>query len=385
MKDDLLIRFLEKKTTKAESLQVLAWIEAAEENRDYFKNIHTLWTLIQMDIAQEIDEQSVADIMQKIEEQKKKSISWRRRLCYIAATALLLMGLGYHLIDNVTNEPFDYESLLLSAEKNKEITLTINSQNKRENTPHQTITIPDSIARVNYVDKGKVTINDTVRIEKATQTMNTIRIPFGKRSVLILADGTKVYLNSGSTLIYPSAFLSDERRVYLDGEAFFEVKPDIEHKFIVQTIYKTIEVLGTSFNISVDREQDLFEAVLVQGRVGINAQNNEQIELSPNQYYAYTPSTQQEQIKEVDVDNYISWIEGKLRFRKEPMIKAIRKLEKVYNIKIELKNKSYASRLISGELNLRDSAEETMTVLMSIMLPADENTGESLFEISPTN
>lgn len=210
--------------------------------------------------------------------------------------------------------------------------------------------------------------------------LNTIRVPYGKRSTLILADGSKVYLNSGSSLVYPAVFAKDKREVYLDGEAYFEVSKEARRKFVVQTAYKAVEVLGTKFNVSVDKRQSLFEAVLVTGKIGLES-NTGKIELIPNQYYGYDPDSGQDELKTVDTRDYISWIEGRLRFNREPLDKVIHRLEKSYNIKIEILDSKYLKYQISGNLDLKSTPEETMNVLMRILIPGYNSQKQKLYQI----
>lgn len=91
--------------------------------------------------------------------------------------------------------------------------------------------------------------------------------------------------------------------------------------------------------------------------------------MTPNQYYGFSGETQIEELKTVDVQNYVSWIDGKLQFQKEIVTHVIRKLEKLYNIRIELSDKKYETYFVTGNLNLKGTAKETMDILMSIMVP----------------
>jgi ferric-dicitrate binding protein FerR (iron transport regulator) len=211
--------------------------------------------------------------------------------------------------------------------------------------------------------------------------LNTLHIPYGKRSKLILADGTLVFLNAGSTLIYPSEFSGSVREVYLDGEAYFDVRKSKDIKFQVKTAYKTIEVLGTQFNVSVDKESKKFETVLVNGRIALNG-NERQIEIEPNQYYVYSESTRTEQIRKVDVADYISWKDGRLRFKEERMESVLRKLEKIYNINVNLKNPKYLTYQVTGNLNLKNTPEETLDVLMSILVPDNHLNRSNMYQLT---
>ncbi|MDD4516294.1 FecR domain-containing protein [Massilibacteroides sp.] len=382
--DDLIIRFLDKKTTKDEALELLEWIEASEENRRYFSTVHSVWTMIQLETTEYTDPEQIKIILNNSIKAnspfKKNTMRWWKNA--VAAACVILLSLGVWIWLMPEDNSIDYHSIMTNLPQGDDITITINPLEKTKKAENRIITLDDSIARLNHTGIAGVTINDTLNIEEATLALNTVRVPYGKRMILLLEDSTTIYLNSGSTLIYPSVFADNKREVYLDGEAYFEVKRDPERKFIVQTTIKPVEVLGTIFNVSVDEEHDFFETVLVNGSIALNTKE-EKIKLTQNQRYYYIPSTQEESIEEVDVSNYISWIDGKLKFKKEPMFRAIQKLEKVYNVKIELTDPECANRFVSGELNLQDSVEETMTFLLSTLVPEEKQKVRSLFTILP--
>src|SRR5690606_36367432 len=111
---------------------------------------------------------------------------------------------------------------------------------------------------------------------------NTLKIPFGKKFRLQLSDGTMVHINSGSTLKYPIKFIAGEnRQVYLDGEAFFDVAKDKKHPFIVNADNLNVRVLGTHFNVSNYPEDAVTDVVLVEGSVGMY-RSNEEFDASKN-------------------------------------------------------------------------------------------------------
>ena len=299
-----------------------------------------------------------------------------RLLPYAAAVVCAVVAVLLFIISPLNERNLsEYEKVLAGIEDKKEITLTVNNDKEIE--------LSDTSIVVTYDKKGQILINDTVAVPGERENLdhlNTIRVPYGKRSTLILADGSKVYLNSGSSLVYPAVFAKDKREVYLDGEAYFEVSKEARRKFVVQTAYKAVEVLGTKFNVSVDKRQSLFEAVLVTGKIGLES-NTGKIELIPNQYYGYDPDSGQDELKTVDTRDYISWIEGRLRFNREPLDKVIHRLEKSYNIKIEILDSKYLKYQISGNLDLKSTPEETMNVLMRILIPGYNSQKQKLYQI----
>lgn len=372
MDNDLIIRFIERQCTPEEAREVLRWIEASEENKSAFRKMQAVYASVDIDRAdreETADAREVRKIMNKVGEKRRRyrlSVAICAAVC--AAAAVLFVVL-------FPSEPrYDYEKALADAPVRTEVTLTVSSKEE--------IALSDTSV-VTYDRKGQIVINDTVAIRKEKKdknALNTIHVPYGKRSTLVLADGTRVYLNSGSSLVYPVVFSKDKREVYLDGEAYFEVAKEPQRRFVVQTGSKAVEVLGTKFNVSVDGSQHLFEAVLVSGKIALEA-NAGRIELTPNQCYVYRTDSGDEELKTVDVRDYISWTEGRLRFNREPLSRVIRKLEKSYNIEIELLSPKYSEYQISGNLDLRNTAEETMDVLMKILIPNYDPEVQELFVV----
>ncbi len=370
MEDILLVRFIERKCSEGEAKEVLNWIEQSDENKSAFIRLQTIWAAIEIDRTSELDQFCVDRILQKVRKKRMlRNFYWSISAC-AAAILLLIMLLPF------TNKTpiYDYEALLKHIPSSKDITLIQGTNSKIELTSES--------ADVNYYQADSIIINDTLKISRENKPeLNTLHIPYGKRSRLVLADGTLVFLNSGSTLIYPSTFGDGNREVYLDGEAYFDVRKAKGVKFLVKTAYKTIEVLGTQFNVSVDKETKSFEAVLVNGRILLNA-NDKPIELAPNQYYSYSAETSNEQLKRVDVADYISWKDGRLRFKEETMASVLRKLEKIYNIKVTLRESKYLTYTVSGNLNLQNTPEETLDVLMSILVPAYKGKSSKFYQLT---
>lgn len=373
MEDELLIRFIERQCTLEEAHQVLRWIEEDEEHKAYFRQLQSVSASVDIDYSVCYDKAMPEDVKYVMNKVSRKRFRLTASIALaISAAAIILL---FVFSPYGSQKSYDYEKALAGIANESEIVLTVHNDKKIE--------LSDSDVVVSYNKKGEILINDTVTLakEKEKKTdLNTIHVPYGKRTTLILADGTKVYINSGSSLVYPAEFARDKREVYLDGEAYFEVAKEKDRHFVVQTASKAIEVLGTKFNVSIDKESSLFETVLVAGKIALDS-NDGRIELTPSQYYSYDSGRQQEELKVVDVRNYISWIDGKLKFSREPLTNVIRKLEKSYNIKIEILDSKYLDYEISGSLDLKNTPEETMDVLMKILIPNYKSQKQKLYLI----
>ena len=165
---------------------------------------------------------------------------------------------------------------------------------------------------------------------------NTLKVPYGKTFGIVLSDGTKVMLNAGSELRYPVQFIESEnsRSVFLNGEAFFEVARNEQHPFIVETVDMAIQVLGTTFNVTSYTDDFKSFAVLVEGKVAARNKLQDQASemLSPNQKVFFDDD--QLQIKQVDVQKYVAWVQGQLVFVDDSFLVIKNKLERKYNITI---------------------------------------------------
>ena len=167
---------------------------------------------------------------------------------------------------------------------------------------------------------------------------NTIKVPNGKRFDIILSDGTHVYLNAGSSMKYPVEFMKEgERKVFLNGEAYFDVFSDKSHPFIVNVNDTNVQALGTEFNISSYREDSMFNTVLVEGSVkvfkeGIDSQTS--VILEPGYKAEWGKESKIFFVEKVDTKIYTSWLDGKLVFKNTQFKNIIKKLERHYNVTI---------------------------------------------------
>ena len=169
------------------------------------------------------------------------------------------------------------------------------------------------------------------------EAITNIYAPYGSRASFTLPDGTTGILNSGSTLAYRLPF-SHKRNVKLEGEAWFEVKSDEDNPFTINTGNSVVKVLGTSFNISAYPMESYVEIVLAEGEV-------EFLDNISGQREIINPS--ERLIKKggrinkgyVELEKYISWTEGKLTFRSDPMDEVARRIERWYNVKVIIADK----------------------------------------------
>ena len=162
---------------------------------------------------------------------------------------------------------------------------------------------------------------------------------------MTLADGTDVWLMSGSTISYPSSFAGNKtRKVEVKGEAFFNVAKDSKHPFIVNLGEVGLKVIGTSFNVLNYGNEDQIQVVLKSGQVdlfrGEYNPEKQAVHLNPGQLATYTKNESRFSIETTNIDKYTSWTEGTLLFHDDPLDEVLKKLGRWYNVVIEINDSS---------------------------------------------
>lgn len=214
---------------------------------------------------------------------------------------------------------------------------------------------------------GGVFITKGVLKNKINTTFTTIYSPGGQKTKVILPDKSIVWLNAKTTLKYVSIFNENQRSVYIDGEAFFDVAHDKTRPFIVKTSTINIKVYGTTFNVKAYKEDFVTEATLVRGKITIQGMNvlgkdGNEIIIHPNETFRYvkegaaynttklSESTTKNKnvskrvdpivqiVQKVDVVPIVAWKDGKLCFKNESFSTLAYKLEQWYDVKIHFED-----------------------------------------------
>jgi len=173
---------------------------------------------------------------------------------------------------------------------------------------------------------------------------NKITTPKGGQYQLQLADGTKIWLNAASSIKFPILFVGPQRKVELEGEAYFEVAKDKVHPFIVKSINQELEVLGTHFNLKVYGDGNHTTTTLLEGSVKVN-----NMMLKPGQESTLTSG--QIKVREVDTDNAISWKNGFFTFDEEPLESILITICRWYDVDIQFKDEELRTKVFSGRIS----------------------------------
>ncbi len=348
------------------------WIDYIKNNPEEKKNIEFSRMLIQrLQSKKETysETESIelfSGIIKKLEPGKKKTKFRKLVLQSIkyAAVGILFFFLGVKFYDYQKPKRVDMIGEVISFEQNQQSAQLILSDGKK-------VFIPEKESKIEYRQNGQIVINkrDTIQVESvsANKELNHLFVPFGRNSSVTLPDGTIAFLNAGSQLDYPDSFKGKKREVSLNGEGFFEVAHNAEKPFIVKTHNMNVEVLGTKFNLSAYASDNIVETILLEGKVklkksGFSLLGNDQI-LTPNQRAVFYIENGKTTISEVDVSNYISWREGYLNFEALALNRVTKRLERYYNIKIDINDPFLAMKTITGKLTLNEEPEKVLDVL----------------------
>jgi len=321
----------------------------------------------------EVPAERIELLWEKIGETNRKKeirIKHFQLIRYAAVACSIVVIIGFSLFTVFRSEKADpIQSIADFAREN--IIHTKQPANKIQLVSGNSILTVDGVqAKVEYDENGKlkvnkqaVAVNQTTNLVTDIQKFNQLRVPYGRRAFLKLSDGTSLWVNTGTTVIYPTTFAKDKREIYVEGEVFAEVFHDSKHPFIIKTEKLDVQVLGTIFNVSAYKDDKQTNVVLVSGSVNVKPKNGKATVIRPNQLFAYTD--QASTLRDVEVENYTSWHDGNYSFHNEPIENILLRLSRYYNVTMKLpSNPSGIS--CSGKLELKDDLTQLLNGLSEI-------------------
>jgi transmembrane sensor len=327
-----------------------------------------------------------SQILKQVETRQQKSKTRKIVAGFLkyAAVAILFFSFGALLFYEKNN--FNPQFIT------QEISEPIHSDEARLIRPGgDDILLREANSRIEHKQDGQVVVNDNIiesssSTPKGTPEMNQLVIPYGKTSKIILPDGTHVFLNAGSRLIYPDFFADKTREVFLVGEAFFDVKPNEHQPFVVQTTDIRVRVMGTQFNVSAYPTENIIETVLTEGSIRLEQNNagffTETTELVPGQLAAFSKTDRTTQLKAVDIENYTLWKEGLLKFESTDLSRVVKRLERYFNIRFKYNDPFLGGIKISGKLELTESREAVLGNVATVASVIITKKGDNDYEIS---
>lgn len=319
------------------------------------------------------------ELWSKIEEaiyhRRRKTVSLSLFVRYVAVVAILFTAI-YYISTNISfRKEVDYSSILSDTKLPdgalENVTVILGDKEKIE--------IEDKDVQVSHDEQGNMRVNKK-KIdlpESSSHEYNQLIVPYGKTTQITLSDGSNIWANSGTKLVYPVVFASDKREIYVEGEIYLEVVRNEKHPFVVKTDMTEVNVLGTSFNVSAYKNDKQQFVTLVTGSVAIKTTDKKNTTvIKPNQLYTFEKESHSARLQEVDVNEYICWKDGFLIFHNKSLAEVLKKIERYYNVVLIFDPVEISKVTVSGKLDLKSDINETFRIISitaSIVYEKEEN------------
>ncbi len=298
-----------------------------------------------------------------------------RKIRYInrwlaAASIALIIGIGTVIFSIIENREtsVNYTSMTMMEPEGNEVKLIFS-----DNSEKRFATKDPSIR---YNQNGEIQV-DSVTFNNETsspnkpdkEAFNQLLVPKGKRSSLTFSDGTRLYLNSGSQVIYPVTFNKKSREIYISGEAYLDVAHDAGWPFIVKTDHLDVKVLGTEFNIKSYPDETNSTIVLVKGSVQAIVKS-QKIVMKESELFTLDNATEKSSLGKANVLEYVSWKDGWMYCTNERIDNIARKLSRYYDVNIQFNDDKVKDMTLTGKLDLKTECREVFDVI-SFIAPVD--------------
>ncbi|MCL4484398.1 MAG: FecR domain-containing protein [Bacteroidetes bacterium] len=289
----------------------------------------------------------------------------------VAASIVLIIGISvgvlFRIIEN-RNTSVNYTSMTMMEPEGNEVKLILS-----DNSEKRFATKDPSIR---YNQNGEILV-DSVTFNNETsspnnpdkEAFNQLLVPKGKRSSLTFSDGTRLYLNSGSQVIYPVTFNKKSREIYISGEAYLDVAHDAGWPFIVKTDHLDVKVLGTEFNIKSYPDETNSTIVLVKGSVQAIVKS-QKIVMKESELFTLDNATEKSSLGKANVLEYVSWKDGWMYCTNERIDNIARKLSRYYDVNIQFNDDKVKDMTLTGKLDLKTECREVFDVI-SFIAPVD--------------
>ncbi len=375
--DELLIRVLSHQAEQEEIVYFSEWMKD-ERNRLYFEKFRKVWNLSSGRHAdREMVEAGLEDYRRFMHRSLSPKHSMKRVWRMISAVAVVMIGVFalLHLYEPEKQIVSEGKEIIYS----KGILLTL-SDGRKVNVLSDSLALSDGMEddiKISKINKREIAyeLNDSLAGAGDFElAYNEIIVPAGERFSLRLSDGTKVWINSESSLRYPIRFGKERREVEVRGNVYFEVTRDTACPFVVSGRELVTEVLGTSFEVNLYGDRDEASATLVEGKVRVLA-GKYSVVMKPDEQIVFNTKSGNVEVKKVDAANMVRWKDGVLVINNERFDDVVWKLERWYGVAIINETGKSFTQLFSGEFDREDvqTAIETICVNLGIQYRMNED------------
>jgi transmembrane sensor len=369
-------KLLEKpEWTEEEKLWLLNYLEHSEAS----ELNELLRKKYNQDIGQfkSIDSEVSAQLLKHIHQEMGIEESYKgklRRMWVVrmaaASVILLVLALGIFYwtgrqqkdeITKVENRPQPLKNDVAPGGDRAILTLADGTQVALDKAANGDITRQGNVRVINA--DGQLSYEASQQSSELSPAYNTVATPRGGQYQLIMADGTKVWLNAASSLRYPTAFTGIERVVELTGEGYFEVAHDASRPFRVKVADMDVKVLGTHFNINSYTDEAAIKTTLLEGSVKVNVQGQSAL-LQPGQQSQVLSTAQARKIyvQPTDVEEAVAWKNGRFQFEHSDIKTIMRQIERWYDVEVVFEG-TKPSEHYSGKISRNVNVSEVLRIL----------------------
>lgn len=322
--EELIIRFLQQDINEEELRYLESWLEEDAEHKSYFFGLKSISDSSRRSFftKEEVNEASWQKMLARIDKHEEKDTSFSKSQTYglwiscvkYAAIIIFAIGAGWGI--------HEFQGKIQQS----------------------------------YLAEKDVIYNE-IHVQKG-----------GRANTVILSDGSKVILNAATTFRYPTNFDGKNRQVYLDGEAYFEVSKNAEKPFVVKLKKQDITVLGTTFNIQAYSCEPFSEVTLLSGKIQLDAFNEQgevmsRMYLKPDQKAFSDNITGSVSLQGVNASLSNAWINGIYKFKDEPFVAIVKRLENYYDVKIHLEDKRLEQIRYTGTFSLEQDILDVFRII----------------------
>lgn len=373
---ELIIKIRLKTITFEERERFLLWLRESEENRNIYTEIITGKSMKKYFIDYKnnqsaLDAAKVSQEIYTILEARriaKRKHNFKLTIIKISSVAAALIFISFLVIKPFFNNREDEKRIHPNPIAEYVVPTIITTLQPKDATQKSNVKMEVALSAENNRTGHIAEYISDQNFETETADVKVLReivIPKGQTYTVVLTDGSEVKLNAQSKLSFYSDFSTQHREVVLEGEAFFKVTHS-KIPFIVKNKNAQIKVYGTSFNVNT-RDQNIIKTILLEGSVSMKSKNNKEYFLHPGELGNMNTLTNQVEIKAVECDQYLGWLNGYIQFIDAPMNDLVTEMENWYDIQIRYNKKEFSTQKVNISVDRNLSKDDAIQFVEKIL------------------
>jgi len=369
--DIRLLEYWQGESLSPEELRdVENWLGEKVENRRYYEDLRRKFLLQRWVMREGLVSRKGERRFRQV---AKKRMMLRRAVAFAACVSVfILAGIGYYWRSEEMREVQMVENGVIHHGSSKACLFLSTGDMVELGKERKSLREEQSVA-IDVKQEGMVAYRDSmVTGEVGNIVYNRLVVNRGGEYRIVLADGSEVWVNSESELVYPVRFVGEKRVVRLKGEAYFKVQADADHPFIVEANGMEVKVYGTRFNVNTRRD-DQIQTTLVEGSVSVKPKGLKEVMLEPNQQAVFNKLAGRVTVRDVDVMSYVAWQRGNYYFENKSIGEILDELSLWYDIQVFFMNNEVRNERFSGYLPRYEEIDRLLSLI--------EKTSHVQFEI----